>query len=118
MTIIAGGVAHPERVSLASLADAELSVKVMVCGHIGAVSMRVNAAGHQWASLLLADESGSVEVLCFGPEFGRFRSHLLRGRAVTFVAAVLREGGPDWERTLLRLVALVPGAVPPDSGPQ
>lgn len=97
-----------------TLEGLERGAQVALCGLLGGVQRRRSRDGRPWASAVLEDLSGNVELVVFGQQYERLAAELREGEGVLVRGTVLSEEGAAPKVSVREIVPLaVAGAALP-----
>ena len=77
----------------AALADMQSNADVALCGILHSIQRRRSREGRMWASAILEDRQGSIELLVFANQFEKLKDQLLVDRPVRVAGTMRAEQG-------------------------
>ena len=102
-----------EATDSAALADAKNNEDVSVCGVLQSIQRRRNREGRPWASAVLEDLQGSIELLVFANQFERVQDQLVVDRVVLVTGTVRAEDEGGHKVSVAEITPLENARVPP-----
>ncbi len=95
-----------------ALGDCENGAEVSLCGILHTIQRRKNREGRPWASAILEDRKGSVELLIFANQFEQLQDQLIVDRPVLIKGAVRAEAEVNPKVSVAEMTALENARLP------
>ncbi len=102
-----------EAIESTALGDQPNSAEVTVCGILHSIQRRRNREGRTWASAVLEDQRGSIELLVFANQFEQVQDQLIVDRPIVVRGSVRAEDEGGSKVSVAEVTALENARVPP-----